>query len=135
MIALFNQYKGKLGFASGGLISGPGSGTSDSVPILASNGEYVINARSVRTPGILPVLNYINSLNPAAASAGSLPAHYASGGLVTPSAFPGISELISEVRNLRADLYKAQPTIINHAPNPISVHKLAETGRKLYKGY
>ena len=135
MITLFNQYKGKLGFASGGLISGPGTGTSDSVPILASNGEYVINARSVSTPGILPVLNYINSLNPAAASAGSLPAHYASGGLVTPSAFPGISELISEVRSLRADLYKAQPTIINHAPNPISVHKLAETGRKLYKGY
>lgn len=135
MIALFNNYKGKLGFASGGLISGPGSGTSDSVPILASNGEYVINARSVSTPGILPVLNYINSLNPASASNGSLPGRYAAGGLVTPSAFPGISELISEVRSLRADLYKAQPTIINHAPNPISVHKLAETGRKLYKGY
>lgn len=32
--------------ASGGPIIGPGTGTSDSVPIWASNGEYMINARS-----------------------------------------------------------------------------------------
>nr|WP_276608948.1 phage tail tape measure protein [Bifidobacterium pseudolongum] len=32
--------------ATGGPIIGPGTGTSDSVPIWASNGEYVINARS-----------------------------------------------------------------------------------------
>lgn len=32
--------------ATGGPIIGPGTGTSDSVPIWASNGEYMINARS-----------------------------------------------------------------------------------------
>lgn len=34
------------GFASGGLVRGPGSGTSDSIPALLSNGEFVVNARS-----------------------------------------------------------------------------------------
>lgn len=34
------------GKATGGYISGPGTGTSDDVPIWASNGEYMINARS-----------------------------------------------------------------------------------------
>jgi chorismate mutase len=37
---------GPIGFPGGGPISGPGTGTSDSIPIMASNGEYVINARS-----------------------------------------------------------------------------------------
>ncbi|WP_155054592.1 hypothetical protein [Streptomyces blattellae] len=37
---------GLVGFPGGGPVRGPGTGTSDSVPILASNGEYVINARS-----------------------------------------------------------------------------------------
>jgi chorismate mutase len=37
---------GPIGFPGGGPISGPGTGTSDSIPIMASNGEYMINARS-----------------------------------------------------------------------------------------
>jgi len=39
------------GFATGGYISGPGSGTSDSIPALLSNGEYVIRAAAVRKLG------------------------------------------------------------------------------------
>ena len=38
-------------FASGGHVRGPGSGTSDSIPALLSNGEYVINAAAVRKLG------------------------------------------------------------------------------------
>lgn len=37
---------GLIGFPGGGPIRGPGTGTSDSIPIMASNGEYMINARS-----------------------------------------------------------------------------------------
>ncbi|MEH0423117.1 hypothetical protein [Streptomyces sp. B21-083] len=37
---------GPIGFPGGGPIKGPGTGTSDSIPINASNGEYMINARS-----------------------------------------------------------------------------------------
>jgi hypothetical protein len=42
---------GKLifgGFADGGVVRGPGTGTSDDVPILASNGEFVVNARATQ---------------------------------------------------------------------------------------
>lgn len=39
------------GFATGGYISGPGSGTSDSIPALLSSGEYVIRAAAVRKLG------------------------------------------------------------------------------------
>jgi phage-related protein len=35
------------GYARGGWITGPGTGTSDDVPILASNGEYVLRAKAV----------------------------------------------------------------------------------------
>jgi TP901 family phage tail tape measure protein len=37
--------------ASGGYISGPGSSTSDSIPAMLSNGEYVINASAVKAYG------------------------------------------------------------------------------------
>ena len=52
--------RGKLFAASGGYISGPGSGTSDSIPAMLSNGEYVINASAVDRIG-LPLLNGLNS--------------------------------------------------------------------------
>jgi myosin heavy subunit len=48
------------GYATGGLINGPGSGTSDSIPARLSNGESVINANS--TAMFLPLLSAINSM-------------------------------------------------------------------------
>lgn len=50
---------GLLGFAEGGHIRGPGTSTSDSIPIMASNGEYIINAKQARKH--LPLLEAINS--------------------------------------------------------------------------
>jgi hypothetical protein len=44
--------------ASGGIITGPGTATSDSIPARLSNGEYVVNARA--TSRFLPLLNSIN---------------------------------------------------------------------------
>jgi tape measure domain-containing protein len=55
----WRKAKALFGFASGGFISGPGSGTSDSIPALLSNGEYVVNARSARNNREL--LDLINS--------------------------------------------------------------------------
>ena len=41
-------------FAEGGIISGPGGPTSDSVPIMASNGEAIISAKTVnKYPGMV----------------------------------------------------------------------------------
>lgn len=60
------------GAATGGLISGPGTGTSDSIPARLSDGEFVIKAASVKKygPGLLDALNM-----------GRLPA-FANGGMV-----------------------------------------------------
>ena len=48
-------------FATGGFVSGPGTPTSDSIPAMLSNGEYVINAASVKKLGI-PFLDSVNKL-------------------------------------------------------------------------
>ncbi len=45
--------------AAGGLITGPGTGTSDDIPAMLSNGEYVIRADAVRQYGT-EMLNAIN---------------------------------------------------------------------------
>jgi hypothetical protein len=47
------------GFSTGGYVSGPGNGTSDSIPTLLSNGEFVVNAESTSAFGSL--LENINS--------------------------------------------------------------------------
>ena len=47
-------------FASGGSVAGPGTGTSDSVPAMLSNGEYVLNAQAVDRLGV-PFLNGLNT--------------------------------------------------------------------------
>lgn len=46
--------------AGGGQIHGPGTTTSDSIPTLLSDKEYVVNAKAVQQPGILPLLTAIN---------------------------------------------------------------------------
>jgi hypothetical protein len=48
------------GLAKGGVLQGPGSGTSDSIPAMLSNGESVINAAS--TSMFRPLLSTINEI-------------------------------------------------------------------------
>lgn len=57
------------GHAEGGFITGAGTGTSDSIPAMLSNGEYVVRAAAVKKIGV-PTLSAINR------------GHFASGGLV-----------------------------------------------------
>jgi hypothetical protein len=58
------------GHAGGGYIKGPGSGTSDSIPAMLSNGEYVIRSAAVDRIGIA-TLNRMNKMG-----------HFANGGYV-----------------------------------------------------
>lgn len=60
--------------AGGGAIRGAGTGTSDNIPAMLSNGEYVLTARAVERLGE-PFLNALNS--------GDLPG-YNDGGVVAP---------------------------------------------------
>ncbi|MDF5823748.1 phage tail tape measure C-terminal domain-containing protein [Pseudomonas aeruginosa] len=48
------------GFADGGRIQRPGTGTSDSILILASNDEFMTRAAVVRQPGALALLEQFN---------------------------------------------------------------------------
>lgn len=60
--ALFKEDLGSTfagSFASGGPILGPGGPKSDRIPILASNGEFVMNADTVRRMGV----GFFDSLN------------------------------------------------------------------------
>ena len=60
-------------YATGGYISGPGTGTSDSIPAMLSNGEYVIRAAAVRRLGT----GFMNAIN-----RGVVPQFFNQGGLV-----------------------------------------------------
>ena len=51
-------YKVTANRASGGIVTGPGTSTSDSINARLSNGEYVVNARA--TKAFLPLLNSMN---------------------------------------------------------------------------
>lgn len=74
------------GKATGGPISGPGTGTSDSILTWLSNGEYVVKASAARSLG-MDNLNMINR--------GVLPG-YATGGLVTG---PSLSSVGGRYKN------------------------------------
>ena len=52
--AIPTMFDGMKKYADGGLIVGPGSGTSDSIPAMVSNGEFIMNAK--RTEQYLPLL-------------------------------------------------------------------------------
>ena len=63
---------GSVTAATGGLISGPGTSTSDSIPARLSDGEFVVNAAATRAN-----VNLLHAIN----STGRTPA-FAAGGMV-----------------------------------------------------
>jgi hypothetical protein len=67
--------------AQGGYISGPGSWTSDSIPAMLSNGEFVIKSSAVAKYGI-PMLE---SINTGRYNMGGLVSMYSTGGYVVPN--------------------------------------------------
>ena len=50
-----------IGKADGGSVTGPGTGTSDSIPAMLSNGEFVVRASTVSMPGVREHLEMLNS--------------------------------------------------------------------------
>jgi hypothetical protein len=88
--------KESANFARGGLISGPGTKTSDSIPANLSNGEFVVKADAVSKYG-LPVLESLNNMsmlngenlsskyNNKFSMGGPVMAKYAEGGAVNDS--------------------------------------------------
>ncbi len=109
-----------LPFAEGGFVRGPGSGTSDSIPAMLSNGEFVVNAKA--TKDNFRLLSAINS--------GSF-RKFAEGGLVSTAivATPALANLDNKTqskstqqvfnisitgdisRQTKAEIYQMLPTI------------------------
>lgn len=87
-----NTYVGNLprsvaGVASGGYITGAGTGTSDSIPAMLSNGEYVIRSAAVDRIGVAT----LNRLNRAG--------HFADGGLVGSGGGLGAPPVVINLHN------------------------------------
>jgi hypothetical protein len=103
ILGFLSMFAGKAG---GGLVSGPGGPTSDSIPARLSAGEFVVRAAAVRAYGAhnLAAINsgiemggWVRGLHaPAIEMGGSVP-HFAEGGLVQgngQSGKPERSELV-----------------------------------------
>jgi TP901 family phage tail tape measure protein len=76
--------------ATGGYVSGPGTGKSDSIPAMLSNGEFVINAAA--TAAHLPLLHALNAQK------------FATGGMVGPShvRMNGSGDILNATGNISA---------------------------------
>ncbi|HBN9751498.1 TPA: phage tail length tape measure family protein [Pseudomonas aeruginosa] len=113
------------GFADGGRIQGPGTGTSDSIPILASNDEFMTRAAVVRQPGALAFLEQFNRYGMAALRAWANPVRHATGGLMGAPApampAPGLaaSRLQEPAKNLSATLKNNQNFYLVDDPSRI----------------
>ncbi|WP_052193496.1 phage tail tape measure protein [Pseudomonas sp. 11/12A] len=110
-----NKEKVKAGYATGGLISGPGTGTSDSIVARLSNGEYVLTADAVRTYGT-DLLDKMNAGNlPKFASGGPVVRNYSASQTAAMLSGPGDSaETIAELRQLRADIHNDLAFLTKH---------------------
>lgn len=77
------------GMATGGIVRGPGTGTSDSIPAWLSNREYVVRAAVVEQPGALSFLETFNQRGVRSLYDYTKASRYAEGGLVGASGTAG----------------------------------------------
>lgn len=113
-----------FGFADGGKVYGAGTGTSDSIPAMLSNGEFVINAKSAKK--FEPLLTAINNSSFAKFAAGGLvsTAMVATPVIAQPEQSTTIAKDNSQQiinisitgdisRQTRSEIYKMLPNIAN----------------------
>ena len=94
------------GYAAGGHIRGPGSSTSDSIPAMLSDGEYVVKADAVKRMGV----DKLDAINSGAA-------HFADGGAVATAANDESGNFISSDGRYYHFRNKAEKDAINGAIN------------------
>lgn len=87
---------GAVEAAEGGLITGPGTGTSDSINAALSAGEFVVRAAVVEQPGMLEALHSINEgLGTPALATVRRARRFADGGLVGGAGATGLSGTVT----------------------------------------
>lgn len=122
------------GAATGGLIRGPGTATSDSIPVRLSDGEFVVRAKAVRAVG-LDTLQAINSGRIGAAMGNALGnlrgdgvARYAMGGLVTPAS---ASASVRSTHRLMGVTVNAPISVSVEAGENMDEHEARQHGKHL----
>lgn len=107
---------GPFTFAGGGLLRGPGTGTSDSILMRGSNGEFVLRAESVRSIGVaaLDLLNKYGAAGLDAILGSAAAPAYATGGVIG-SVSPAMTR--SRARNDSGNLSIEIPIQIDAAGN------------------
>lgn len=122
-------------YATGGAVSGPGTGTSDSIPALLSNGEHVLTAAEVAAAGghgaVMQIRAALRSGVARLATGGAVglaapmqaPIYAATAAPTASLSSPGVERLIQEVR-AQGDELRAlrgalgRPNVAFH--NPVS---------------
>ena len=98
--------------ASGGLVTGPGTGTSDSIAARLSNGEYVVKASAVKHYGV----DFFNALNQMQAAPASMrPVNVSGGGSQTVYLSPEDRQLLRQAIDRPVALYTDNATIAQSA--------------------
>jgi TP901 family phage tail tape measure protein len=106
------------GYASGGLVTGPGTSTSDSIPAKLSNGEYVVKADSVKRIG-KSTLDKINAGSGGMSGRTSTKEGYRVGGAEAPAsaaAFAGGVKTAVAAINAGNALASAAADMMNEEP-------------------
>lgn len=89
---------GSVAAASGGHITGAGSGTSDSIPAWLSNGEFVVKSAVVNQPGMLELLHQLNGSRKSFVRSSNIP-RFAMGGQAQLAA-PGQTRPSIRINNI-----------------------------------
>ncbi len=107
------------GAATGGHITGPGTGTSDSIPVRLSNGEFVMRAAAVQKYGV-GLMNAINS--------GKAPG-FAGGGSVGRSSSPAPSMMGGVMELGPKTLARLSQSVTNNIMiDDMAISRAAESG-------
>lgn len=113
-----------VGYATGGHITGKGTGTSDEIPIMASNGEFMMRTAAVNMLG-LDTLNFMNQT-------GRLPNAYADGGSIALDAPKVLNMQSSKMNEYREQLQENKSQTINNTLRVIMVKDEDEAKDWLY---
>lgn len=93
-------------YREGGQVRGPGTGTSDSIPAMLSDGEFVMPADTVRKVGARRLRDLIDATHTPVETRG--PNHLANGGYGDPDAFAQQMEQMRNQSRQRSDAAMAQ---------------------------
>lgn len=109
------------GYATGGLVRGPGTGTSDSINARLSDKEYVINAASVQKIGV-PNLDYLNRT-------GQLPAE---SNALQPAVGGGIGGKFTPSVNVQPNINVNPNLVIVDDRSSVTDHLYSADGEKAF---